>query len=154
MGVPNTEPIFTLTPRAQSVQLTAATSSNRSDGTGTLGADMFEAFTAASNGSYAKEMRIKIASSAASTAFVANVIRVYLSTAAQSTGTTLTSSDTRLLTEVAIPALTAGATAAATPDFIVPLNFALPTLSHLIVGAGSSWTPGPIFHVTTFGGDY
>ena len=150
----NKEPIYTGTPKVQGISVTAGSSTNRSDGAGTIGTDMFEAFTAGTNGSYVKEMRIKVASSAASTAWAANVLRVYFSTATSSTGTVTSSTDTRLITEVAIPAITAGSTVASSPDFIVPLNFAIQTGAHLVANAGSSWTAGPTLQVTTLGGDY
>jgi hypothetical protein len=90
------------------------------------------AFTAGSNGSYIKEARIKAATTNGTTAVSATSIRFYISTVASGA---VSGADTHFITEVAIPAFTPAA-ATASPDFIVPLNFALESGKYLLCNTG------------------
>ena len=57
----NNSPIFTGTPRVSSVRVSAATTA--SDGTGTVGTNMYLAFTPGSNGSYLQRVRFSLSES-------------------------------------------------------------------------------------------
>lgn len=156
MALPNSDPIYTKTPNVGRVNITAQqVGTGRGDGTGTVGTDIFKVFTAGAQGSFVKEMRIKGVYLAATppASGTATSIRVYTSTVG--TGST-TSSDTYLLTEVAIPTLTSlmSATASANPDFIVPLNIALPSGMYILVGSGGGITANTAWTCTCIGGDY
>lgn len=61
--------------------------------------------------------------------------------------------DTHLIAEVAIPAITP-ATTSASPDFIVPLNFAMESGKYLLCCTGVVANANTFYKVTTFGGDY
>lgn len=148
----NTEPIYTLTPHVESctpVLVCAGT-----DGVGYVvsGGTVthYIAFTPGANGSFIKEARIKIATTNGTTAVAATDIRFFISTV--SSGAT-SSANTHFITEVAIPAITP-AIATSTPDFIVPLNFALESGKYLLCCTGVVASANTYYKVTTFGGDY
>ena len=148
----NTEPIFTLTPKVQSctpVLVCAGT-----DGVGFVvsGGTVthYIAFTAGANGSFVKEVRIKGATTNGTTAVSATSIRFFVSTIAS--GATA-STNTFFLTEVALPTWTP-TTSSASPDFILPLNFALENGKYLLCCTGVVAAANTYYQVTTIGGDY
>lgn len=148
----NTSPIYTLTPNIGQARITAQQAgSGKSDGSGTVGTDIFKAFTAGANGSFVRDIRIKPAAATAGTTTTATNIRIYLSTVGS--GST-TSSDTKLIDEITIPAVTAGSTTAATPQFGVTLNMVIPSGSYIHVGSGNSIAANTEFHATVVGADY
>lgn len=108
------------------------------------------AFTAGTNGSYIKEARIKCCTTNGATAVAATSIRFFTSTV--SSGATALA-DTHFLTEVAIPTFTP-ATTTSSPDFIVPLNFAMESGKYLLVCTGVVANANTYYKVTTIGGDY
>ena len=117
----NTDPIFTRLGAKGSVLITAANTS--SQGGGTIGTDIFLAFTAdATNGSFIQRVRF-IPTATAPTTTTATVGRVFLSTVASGV---VTSANTWLWQEVGLPAIPADNTAAGAPFFDIPLGFALP----------------------------
>lgn len=147
----NTEPIYTLTPNIGHADCVLVGA--QSDGGGVISGGtvtMYVAFTAGSNGSFVKEARIKVGSTTGLVANAATAVRLYLSTV--NTGTT-TTANTYLLTEIAIPAIT-GVLAAASPDFIAPLNFAMPTGTYILANIGVATTANATVQVTVMGGDY
>lgn len=148
----NTSPIFALAGVIGSTRITAQqVGAGKSDGSGTIATDIFKCVTGGANGTYVKELRAKAAASTAGTVTTATSIRVYTSTVGA--GAT-TSADTKLISEFAIPAVTAGSTNAPTPDFIIPLNFVVPNGSFIHVGSGAAIAANTEFHVTGYGGDY
>lgn len=148
----NVAPIFTVLPNVGVTRITAQqATSGRSDGNGTVATDIFLAFSPGSNGSYVREVRIKPAATAAATTTTATSIRIYLST--QSSGAT-TSANTKLIGEVAVPAVSAASTTVPTPDFTFPLGFAIPSIQFILVGSGATLAANTEFQVVTIGGDY
>ena len=148
----NNEPIYTLTPHIESctpVLVCAGT-----DGVGFVvsGGTVthYIAFTPGSNGSYIKEARIKCSTTNGTTAVSATSIRFFISTVAS--GAT-SGADTHFITEVAIPTFTPAA-ATASPDFIVPLNFAIESGKYLLCCTGVVAAANTFYKVTTIGGDY
>ena len=137
----NTDPIFTRLGAKGSVLITAANTS--SQGGGTIGTDIFLAFTGdATNGSFIQRVRF-IPTATAPTTTTATVGRVFLSTVAS--GAT-TSANTWLWQEVGLPASSADNTAAGVPFFDIPLGFALPTgvqtilvTNHAAPAVNSAW---------------
>ena len=148
----NTEPIYTGTPKIESctpVLVCAGT-----DGVGFVvsGGTVthYIAFTAGTNGSYIKEARIKAATTNGTTAVAATSIRFFVSTVAS--GAT-SGANTHFITEVAIPTFTPAA-ATSSPDFIIPLNFAIESGKYLLCCTGVVASANTFYKVTTFGGDY
>lgn len=148
----NTNPIYTLTPNIGTARITAQqVGSGKSDGSGTVGTDIFKAFTAGANGSYVNRVLIKPAASTAGTTTTNTSIRVYYSTVGS--GST-TSGDTKLLAEINVPAQTAGSTTVPAGEYAQPINRAIPSGSFIHVGSGAAIAAGSEFHVTVDGGDY
>ena len=148
----NTSPIYTPTPNVGTARITAQQAgSGKSDGSGTVGTDIFKTFTAGANGSYVRDLTIKPAATAAATTTTATNIRVYLSTVGS--GST-TSSDTKLFREIGIPAVSAANTSTPTPDFVIPLGFAIPSGTYIHVGSGNTLAASTEFHTEVVGGDY
>lgn len=145
----NTNPIFTLTPNVGCVGITAA--NTKSDGAGTIGTDIFKAFTAGANGSFVVRARFIATASAAATVTVGTIGRVFYSTVG--TGAT-TNTNTWLLGEVALGTVTADSASAPVNPLELMLNMAIPTgtfihiTNHAAPGASTLW------QVQVFGGDY
>ena len=137
----NTDPIFTRLGSKGSVLITAANTS--SQGGGTIGTDIFLAFTCdATNGSFIQRVRF-IPTATAPTTTTATVGRVFFSTVAS--GAT-TSANTWLWQDIGLPAIPADNTVAGTTFFDVPLGFALPSgvqtilvTNHAAPAASTAW---------------
>ncbi len=145
----NTAPIYTLTPDVTGVVI--GTQNTRSDGNGTIGTDIWLAFTAGAEGSFVSKIRFTPIASVAATATAATVLRIFIATV--SSGST-TSSNCRLFQEIAAGAQTAAQTTTATFFHEIPLNFALPAghtilvTTHIANNANTNWM------ALVFGGDY
>lgn len=146
----NTNPIFGIAPNAGGVAITAANTS--SAGGGTIGTDIFKAFTAGANGAWISKVRLNPVATVAGTATSATVGRVYLSS--KTSGATAAGTDTWLIAEVTLAAQTADSTSAATNPIEVPCNFAIPAgytilaTTHAAPAANTSW------QATVYGSDY
>lgn len=148
----NTAPIFSGTPKVSGTRITAA--QNNSQGNGTVGTDIYLAFSAGTNGSYLQKVRFTLAGATANTASTAAVLRIYLSTV--NTGST-TSSNTWLIQEVTAATQTPNVVTTltgATYPIDVPLNFAIPTGWYVLVGSSAVTSANTVWTVTTYGGDY
>jgi len=146
----NIYPIFPKEPDVQVHGAVIGTSANTAtDGTG---ANSYLLFTADStNGGYVYKVILKPISTIAAT-----VARVFLCTAtgAFTAGTTNTAANSALITEVAITAWTASNTAAS-PQYEIPINMALPASFKLFITFGTSTGAGTTgFNPTTIGGKY
>jgi len=144
----NTAPIFTLAPKFSAVRVTAANTS--SAGGGTVGTDIFLAYSPGANGSYLQKVRFSLAESTIATASAACVLRVFLST--QSSGST-TASNTWLIQEVVAATQTPSNTLSASP-IDIPLNFAIPSTYYVLVTASVAPTANTTWNANVFGGDY
>jgi hypothetical protein len=145
----NSNPRFTRVGNIGSVLVTAANTS--SQGGGTVGTDIFKAFTAdATNGSFIERVRL-MATATAPTATTATVARVFVSSV--SSGAT-TSANTYLVAEVTLPATAADNASAAVSPLDVPLGITLAAgwtilvTNHAAPAANSAW------RATVIGGDY
>ena len=139
----NTSPIFTLLGDIQWAESITAANNTLDLTTGTS----YLAFTAdATNGGYVREARVK-ANPANNTA--ATVMRFWLNNGA----TTGTASNSAIIGELGIPATTASATAPL-PDFVYPLNFALPAGYKIYVTIGTAPGGSGEFTCTVIGGKY
>lgn len=144
----NTSPIFTLAPKFSAVRVTAANTS--SAGGGTVGTDIFLAFSPGTNGSYLQKVRFSLAESTIATASSACVLRVFLST--QSSGST-TAANTWLIQEVVAATQTPSSTSSGSP-IDIPLNFAIPSTYFVLVTASVAPTANTTWNANVFGGDY
>ena len=139
----NTAPIYTLAPDIQWISgVTAAnTNANISSGTSYL------VFTAdATNGGFCREIRFKVAPGNNSSA---TVLRVWLNNGSSPT----TGANNTLLAEVGLPSTTATSTAAL-PDFVIPINMALPAGYKLYVSLGTGLGSSTDGFATAIAGKY
>lgn len=155
----NTSPIFTLTPNVGTVLLGTTSAQVKSDGTSAgTGTDlMYCVFASGSNGSFVQRVRFNTVASAAATTGVATTLRVYLSTVSTSVGSAAgatTSSNTFLLAEVSVPAISSSHSTNATPYFDIPLNIALPASRWILVSQHVAQTTNQAWNAKCFGGDY
>ena len=149
MAQPNIQPRFTKLGDVASVLITAGNTS--SQGGGTIGTDIFLAFTAdATNGSYIEKVRL-IATATTPTPTTATVARIFLST--QSSGAT-SSANTYLIAEVTLPAVAADNASAAIYPFDVPLGFSVPAGMNVLVTTHASPAANTAWRAVVFGGDY
>lgn len=156
----NTSPIWSLSPSIFGCQFTVA--NTRSDGAGTIGTDIFKAFTAdATNGSYVSRIRLACVGIVAATATSSTVLRVFISSV--SSGTTngagtpappLASPNCWLFTEIAQAAQTTDSSSAATYQVEIPLNFALPAGWTILVSTHVVAAANTHYQATVFGGNY
>lgn len=149
MAQPNTQPRFTKVGRFGSVLIAAALTD--SSGAGTIGTNIYKAFTADStNGSYVDKVRF-MATATTPTATNAGVLRVFLSSI---TSGTTTSADTFLIGETTVPAVNADNASAAVAPYDVPIGAAIPpgytilVSQHMAVATNTNW------RAVVFGGDY
>lgn len=150
-AAPNTVPIYTKTPRITNGTLTGNIASTRSDGVGTIGTDLFTAFTAdATNGSYVSKMRISGAATTPTT-MAASVIRIFIS---DKTSGATTAADTWLWAEVSTAAVPAANASNAINYYEVPLNFALPPSYTILVSIHANVTANTRWQCLVIGGDY
>lgn len=147
----NVLPIFSKAGLLGRVAVTAANTS--SQGGGTIGTDIFLAFTAdPTNGSYIDRLRFVATSSAAGTAMTQTVGRVFVST--KTSGATIGGTDTFLFQEVALPAATADATTTAPNYLEIPMQFVLPAGSAVLVTNHAAPAANTWWNVIVVGGQY
>lgn len=144
----NTSPIFTLTPNVGSVLVTAANTS--SQGGGTVGTDIFLAFTAGANGSYIDRIRW-IPTATAATTTTATVGRAFLSTIAS--GAT-TSANTKLWEERTLAAIAADNASTAVVWYDTPLGFFIPATTTILVTNHAAPAANTAWRAVVIGGDY
>lgn len=141
--VANTLPIYTRTPDIQFVvDMTAANNTiDLTSGT------TYTIFTAdATEGGFVREVRLKANPSQSS---AATVLRIWINN-----GSTVgTAANSVLFTEVGIPATTTSATQPQ-PDFIAPINLALPAGYKLIATLGTAPGGSAEFMCVAIGGKY
>lgn len=148
----NTAPIFTGTPRVSTVQIsTTSTNVHSLGGTAQIGTNMFVAFTSGVDGSYVQKIRFQFSSTTNVINAAATVFKVYYSTV--NTGTP-TSAQLSLIADIQSPLQTIAATTTSAYPIEVPLNFAMPPNTYLLVGQTVAATTNSAWFATTFGGDY
>ena len=136
----NVSPIFGLTPVLG--QVVIGTQNTKSDGTGTIGTDLWLGFTAGADGAYIDKIRLSPTASVAATATVATVIRIFLSTV--SSGATATT-NTSLFQEQAVGIQTAAQTTTGTFFFEIPMGITIPAngtilfSTHIANAANTAW---------------
>ena len=145
----NTSPIFGLTPNVNSVAPTAV--NVRSDGNGTIGTDIWKAFTAGSNGAWISRVRFSSTATAAATTTTNTSVRVFISS--QTTGAT-TSANTWLVGELNLPSVSASHSTNPTVPQELPCNFAIPAGYTILVTYHVAHAASTGIQATVFGTDY
>jgi hypothetical protein len=136
----NTAPIFTLTPEIMwTANMTVANTGNLSAGTS------YVVFTAGTNGSYVQKIRFRHQSTNTNNA--ATMARVFINNG----GALGTPANNTIFDEITIAANTASQTAAST-NYELPLNFALPSGYTMYCTLGTAVVAG--IQATVIGGDY
>ena len=146
----NTSPIFGLTPRIGTGNITTTATSTRSDGVGTVGTNLFLTFTAGPSGSFIQKVRFFSVASAPTTG-VATVLRTFYSTVG--TGT-LTADQAALLGEISVGALGAANATNATNFYELPLNFAIPANTYILVSQHAAQTTNQNWTAMVIASDY
>jgi hypothetical protein len=145
----NSDPIFTKNGKIGSVLITAANTS--SQGGGTIGTDIFLAFTAdATNGSFVQRVRF-IPTATTPTTTTATVARIFISSV--TTGAT-SSANTYLWDELTLPAVAADNASAAVMEFDVLLGFALPPGFTILVTNHAAPAANTAWRAVVVAGDY
>ena len=140
----NTAPIFTLTPEVLwSVNMVAANTTNLSANT-----NNYLVFTAGANGSYLQKIRFRHQSTNITNS-QATVVRVFINNG----GVVTTPANNTIWDEITIAANTVSQTAASA-NYELPLNFALPSGYTIYCTLGSTPTNGTGIQATVIGGDY
>jgi len=145
----NSYPIYSRIGKVSAVAVTAANTS--SQGGGTIGTDIFLAFTAdATNGSYDREIRCTPTATTPTTT-TATVARVFVSS--QASGAT-TNANTHLLAEFTLPAISADNATGAVPTYSIPLNIALGASQTILVTNHAAPAANTQWKFAVVGGDY
>lgn len=147
----NIDPIYSKAGRlgsggtASTFSISTSTANTNFDGTGTIGTDIFVAFTAeATNGSFLRSIVAKVRSTGVG---VATVLRLFINNGSANG----TNTNNALYKELSIPAITATQTAA-TADFEIPVNIPLPPGYRILYTFGTA--PVNLWMVFGVGGDY
>ena len=146
---PNTAPIFSDLGRVSSVAITAA--NVRTDGNGTVGTDIFLAFTPGAEGSLITKAVWVPVNSTISTATTATVGRLYVATT--NTGALTPGTNVWSIGEWTLPTQTPTATAAVSP-IVAQLNLILPSGFYLLASTHHAPAANTSQHLTVYGGDY
>lgn len=145
----NTAPIFSEAGRISTVAITAA--NIRSDGNGTVGTDIFLAFTPGADGSLISKVVWTPVNSTIGTATTATVGRLFV--ASTNTGALTPGTNVWSIGEWTLVAQTPTATAAVSP-MVAPLNLILPSGFYLLATTHHAPAANTSQHLTVYGGDY
>lgn len=138
----NRAAIFTLTPKIQFANLLAVNANTALDGTGTVST----VFTAGANGAMVNCIRVKSATTTATSA--AGILRIWVNNG----GATSTATNNTLVMEQLLTANTASATAN-TINYCFPLNIQLPA-NFVITCTVSTMAASSAWQFTCEGADY
>jgi hypothetical protein len=150
----NTQPIYSATPDIQSAQgnnsgtIVGNSANTAMDGSG---ANIYMVMQGGTNGSYIQKVIFKAQGSPGAT--VARIFVCSNTGAGFTGGTTNTTTNTWLVGEISLPAVTASQTTQS-PTFELPLGFALPPSYKLLVTFGTATGASTGFSTVAIGGDY
>lgn len=147
----NTAPIFSGTPRIVNTQISATATTNSQTTGGNIGVNSNLVFTSGASGSYVQKIRFQFTSTTNLINSAATLLKVYYSTV--NTGTP-TVSQIALIADVQAPAQTIGAVTTSAFPIEVPLNFAMPANTYLLVSQTVAPTANSNWVATVYGGDY
>jgi len=146
----NTSPIFGLTPRLNGIDITTTAAAARSDAGVAIGTNQFVAFTSGPSGSYVQKIRFMSIATTPTTG-VATVLRCHYSTVNTGTPTT---DQSFLLGEISVGALASANATNATNFYELPLNFAMPANTYLLVSQHAAQTTNQNWEALVIGSDY
>ena len=146
----NTSPIFGLTPRISGVDITQNAAAARSDAGVAIGTNQFVAFTSGPSGSYVQKVRFMSVATTPTTG-VATVLRCHYSTVNSGTPT---ATQAFLLGEISVGALASANATNATNFYELPLNFAMPANTYLLVSQHAIQTANQNWEALVIGSDY
>jgi hypothetical protein len=146
----NTSPIFGLTPRISGVDITTTAAAARSDAGVAIGTNQFVAFTSGPSGSYVQKVRFMSIATTPTTG-VATVLRCHYSTVNTGTPTT---GQAFLLGEISVGGLASANATNATNFYELPLNFAMPANTYLLVSQNAAQTTNQNWEALVIGSDY
>jgi hypothetical protein len=145
----NPTPIYSRVGAYGQTRLNAALTA--SNGVGTVGTDIFLAFTAdATNGSFVQRVRWSATANVAPTATTATVGRIYIS----SSNTVANTATCSLFQEVALPSVYAANATVASYPIDVPMNIALPPGHAILVSTHGPVVPNTAWVASVFAGNY
>lgn len=147
----NFNPIYVLTPNVGFTKIPTTSANVFSNGSGSIGTNLFLAFTAGVSGSFIQSIRFQSTAEAAAVNSVATTLRAFVSR--QNAGTTTTSS-AYLLAEISVPLTATANSVNATNYYDVPINRAFPSGSYVLVSQHVAQTTNQYWQATVFGGDY
>lgn len=149
----NATPQFT---RQGNVGFTKVTAANvKSDGTGTIGTDMFKLFTAdVTNGSFVDFVRVNVTGTTASTASQATVARIFYSLTGSNGAALVGGVDTTLVMEQQLPSQTTDAPTTAINSVDIPLGIRLAAGTFLLATTHNAPAAATQHEFTAYGGDY
>jgi hypothetical protein len=147
------------TPHIGSVKLGTTSAQVKSDGTSAgTGTDlMYCVFAPGADGSFVQRIRFQSVANAAATTGVATVLRIYKSTVSGTEGSAVgatTSSNTFLIAEISVPAISSSHSTTATNFFEVSINTAFPSGTYIHVSQHVAQTTNQQWQAQAFGGDY
>jgi hypothetical protein len=153
VGAENSIPRFTAVANVggSGIGVAISAANTKSDGSGTIGTDLFLAFTAGANDSYLEKLRFFPTASVAGSALAATTARVFMSS--RPSGAT-TSANTSCIGEITLPGVTGDQTTTGNNpyDFVCGFRvFAAYTIlvsNHIVPNANTAWK------VVPFGGDF
>lgn len=150
----NTAPLFSLTPNVGRVGIPTTNAQVKSDGTsaGTSADVMYKVFTAGANGSYVDRIRFFSVANSAATTGVITTLRAYLSTVSSPGATT--NSDTFLIGELSVPAISSSHSTNATNYYDLILEQVIPTGTYIHVSQHVAQTTNQRWNAIAYGGDY
>ena len=146
----NTSPIFGLTPRISGVDITTTAAAARSDAGVVIGTNQFVAFTSGPSGSYVQKVRFMSIATTPTTG-VATVLRCHYTTVNTGTPTT---GQAFLLGEISVGGLASANATNATNFYELPLNFAMPANTYLLVSQHAAQTTNQNWEALVIGSDY
>ena len=146
----NTSPVFGLVPEFQGVDITTTAAAARSDGLVAIGTNQFVAFSSGPSGSYVQKIRFNCIATTPTNS-VATVLRAHYSTV--NTGTP-TATQVFLLGEISVGLLAAANATNATNFYELPLNFAMPANTYILVSQHAAQTTNQNWEATVIGSDY
>lgn len=147
----NTSPIFGLTPDLQGVNITTTAAQARSDGLGgAIGTAQFLAYSSGPSGSFVQKVRF-MSVATTPTNSVATVLRAHYSTV--NTGTP-SAGQVFLLGEISVGALASANATNAVNFYELPLNFAMPANTYLLVSQHAAQTTNQNWQAFVIASEY
>lgn len=148
----NTDPRYPKDGRSKFVRVTAA--SAKSDGSGTIGTDIFLAGTVGANGARLIGVNWSPTSSAASTATTATVGRVFISTQSSGATTNANTFPAGPNFEFNLPSVTAASPTVATAPYFQPIGTWVEANQSILVSTHAAPAANTAWVATAVWGDY